>query len=43
MQSMKKRRGITSLEMRVFPYILIAPNFLLFQLFGTLPALFGVY
>ena len=40
---MKKRRGITSLEMRVFPYILIAPNFLLFQLFGTLPALFGVY
>ena len=42
MQSMKKRRGITSLEMRVFPYILIAPNFLLFQLFGTLPALFGV-
>lgn len=29
--------------MRVFPYILIAPNFLIFTLFITLPALFGVY
>lgn len=38
-----KKLGITSLEMKVIPYVLIAPNFLIFTLFIVLPAFFGLY
>lgn len=37
----KKQPGLRSLEMRVIPYVLIAPNALIFALFIALPAVFG--
>lgn len=42
---MKKRKGngISSLEMRVFPYVLILPNLLIFVLFIAIPAVMGMY
>ena len=36
-----KKKSLSSLEMKVFPYLLIAPNALIFGLFIALPALFG--
>lgn len=35
--------SITSKEMRVFPYLLILPNFLIFTIFIIVPAIFGIY
>ena len=32
-----------SLEMKLIPYLFIAPNFLIFLLFITVPAIFGIY
>ena len=39
----QKKGSITSTEMRVFPYLLILPNFLIFTIFIIVPALFGLY
>ena len=41
MTTKKKQPGLRSLEMRVIPYVLIAPNALIFALFIALPAMFG--
>ena len=34
--------SITSKEMRVFPYLLILPNFLIFTIFIIVPAIFTI-
>jgi len=39
----KKNRGVTSLEMKLFPYFLILPNLFIFTAFIAVPALFGAY
>lgn len=41
MTTRKKQPGLRSWEMRVIPYVLIAPNALIFALFIALPAVFG--
>lgn len=42
---MKKQKtsSITSTEMKVFPYLLILPNLLIFAIFIAVPAVFGVF
>lgn len=37
----QKKSSITSTEMKVFPYLLILPNFLIFSIFIMVPAVFG--
>jgi len=39
----RKKSGITSLEMRVFPYAMILPNLLIFTLFIAVPVVLGIY
>lgn len=41
MTGKKAGHGLRSMEMRVIPYVLIAPNALIFALFIALPAVFG--
>ncbi len=43
MQKVKKQKSLTSWKVKVFPYVLIAPNALIFSLFIVLPAIFGFY
>lgn len=43
MAKKKSGKGITSLEMRIFPYALILPNLLIFVLFIAVPAVMGMY
>lgn len=38
-----KRRGVKSLQQKIFPYILIAPNTFIFLCFIIIPALCGFY
>lgn len=42
---MKKQKtsSMTSTEMKVFPYLLILPNLLIFAIFIAVPAVFGVF
>lgn len=39
----QKKTSITSTEMKIFPYLLILPNLLIFTIFIAVPAVFGVY
>lgn len=41
--SKSKRRGVKSLQQKIFPYILIAPNAMIFLCFIIIPAFFGIY
>ena len=43
MKKIKKKQGVTSLEMKLFPYLLILPNLFIFATFIAVPALFGAY
>ena len=38
----KQKNSITSTEMKIFPYLLILPNLLIFAIFIAVPAVFGV-
>ena len=38
-----KKGGITSLELKVFPYAMILPNLLIFTLFIAVPLVLGIY
>lgn len=40
--SMKRKSSIYSTEMRVFPYLLILPNFLIFFIFIIIPFIYGL-
>lgn len=43
MKASQKKRKIGSLEMKLFPYFLIAPNLIIFFAFIAVPACFGLY
>ena len=38
-----RKRGVKSTQQKIFPYLLIAPNTLIFLCFIIVPAIFGVY
>lgn len=39
----QKKTSITSAEMKIFPYLLILPNLLIFAIFIATPAVFGIF
>ena len=40
---MSRTKSLKSMERRIFPYVMIAPNLLIFLLFIAIPAVFGVW
>ena len=40
MKRMRHKGGV-SLERRIFPYVMIAPNLLIFMIFIAIPAVYG--